>query len=81
MIEKKIYRENRCSLQVQTYCQQDRTNSQKRKGSKVLRNVIFSQGPPDSKIGEIMEIERQDQRDIYSVKSLALMDTNTLLCH
>ena len=34
-----------------------------RKSGKVMRvlgNVIFSQGPPDSKIGEIMEIERQD---------------------
>jgi flagellum-specific ATP synthase len=36
-----------------------------RKSGKVIRvsgNVIFSQGPPDSKIGEIMEIERNDRK-------------------
>ncbi|MCB1141431.1 MAG: FliI/YscN family ATPase [Leptospiraceae bacterium] len=36
-----------------------------RKSGKVTRisgNVIFSQGPPDSKIGEIMDVERQDKK-------------------
>lgn len=36
-----------------------------RKSGRVIRisgNVIYSQGPPDSKIGEIMEIERQDRK-------------------
>jgi flagellum-specific ATP synthase len=36
-----------------------------RKSGKVLKvvgNVIYSQGPPDSKVGEIMEIERQDKK-------------------
>lgn len=36
-----------------------------RKSGKVIRvvgNVIYSQGPPDSKIGEIMEVERQDKK-------------------
>ena len=36
-----------------------------RKSGKVTRisgNVIYSQGPPDSKVGEIMEIERQDKK-------------------
>jgi flagellum-specific ATP synthase len=35
-----------------------------RKSGKVLKvvgNVIYSQGPPDSRVGEIMEIERQDK--------------------
>ncbi|HMZ60596.1 MAG TPA: flagellum-specific ATP synthase FliI, partial [Leptospiraceae bacterium] len=36
-----------------------------RKSGKVIRvvgNVIYSQGPPDSKIGEIMEVERHDKK-------------------
>jgi flagellum-specific ATP synthase len=36
-----------------------------RKSGRVTRvsgNVIFSQGPPDSKVGEIMEIERHDRK-------------------
>jgi flagellum-specific ATP synthase len=36
-----------------------------RKSGKVLKvvgNVIYSQGPPDSRVGEIMEIERQDKK-------------------
>ncbi|MCB1178559.1 MAG: FliI/YscN family ATPase [Leptospiraceae bacterium] len=31
------------------------------KVSRIVGNVIFSEGPPDSKIGEIMDVERQDQ--------------------
>jgi flagellum-specific ATP synthase len=35
-----------------------------RKSGKVIKivgNVIFSEGPPDSKVGEIMDVERQDR--------------------
>lgn len=32
------------------------------KVTKVLGNILFSQGPPDSKIGEIMEVERMDNK-------------------
>ncbi len=36
-----------------------------RKSGKVIKivgNVIYSEGPPDSKVGEIMHVERQDRR-------------------
>jgi flagellum-specific ATP synthase len=36
-----------------------------RKSGKVIRvsgNVIYSQGPPDSKVGEIMDVERMDKK-------------------
>lgn len=29
---------------------------------KIIGNVIYSEGPPDSKIGELMDVERQDRK-------------------
>jgi flagellum-specific ATP synthase len=62
MIEKKITEKVDVLTKYQTLL--DKTETLRKRGMvlRVVGNVIYSQGPPDSKIGEILEVQKGDKK-------------------